>query len=245
MTVIYTKPGDEFAATLHNAPTGIAEDLLVGVEDTYGVVVVAYSNADITEIDPGVYTAHLTAPEDAPRDCLVIWRNGPTSTSDDLYVSPIPPGPLDPSSVTTTVQAVANMLHARTKDSLGNEVGTFTDDTRPTEAQVEGLIADAAGDLVSELGGEPCNDRLAAKGRAVVAFKAAMLVELSYFPEQVQSGQSPYDKIKDLYDNGLKEVVKGVAEECGGQGSGDDGVGNLPQYDFDQIVDPIGKDTVL
>lgn len=146
------------------------------------------------------------------------------------------------SEITTTVQSVANLLRARTKDNLGNEVGTFNENTRPTEAEVEGLISEATGDLVSGLGGDPCNDRLAAKGQTVVALRVAMLIELGYFPEQVQSGQSPYDKIRDLYDNALKEVVEGVAKECGGQGSGDDGAGNLPKYDFDQRVAPLGKD---
>jgi hypothetical protein len=131
-------------------------------------------------------------------------------------------------------------------DPDGNMVGTFVDEedgrTRPTEEQVQGLIDEAVAEVSSQLGGNPCNERLVLRARTAAAQYAAMLVELSYFPEQVQSNRSPYAQIKELYDQGLKALAMSVSEECGGQGAGDGGAGNLPVFNFDQTVDPIGKD---
>lgn len=132
------------------------------------------------------------------------------------------------SDYTPEVSAVGTLLNLRTKDGNGNVVGTFQDKqgddeataTRPTATQVTELIAQAVGSVASRVGStipdapdDPDAYRNAAK--SLVALRAAMLVELIYFPEQVRSDRSAYSEYKDLYDEGLETLASQVAEEGG------------------------------
>jgi hypothetical protein len=141
---------------------------------------------------------------------------------------------------------VAALLRARTKDTNGNEVGDFNDDTRPTGAEVESLISSAVGEVSSRIGTDtPCEAGLLQRSKGSAALYAAMLVELSYFPEQVRTDRSPYDRYKELYDDGITSLSEEVISRCGeDEGESDvEGSGLLPYYAFgDQ--DPIGRRTV-
>jgi hypothetical protein len=118
--------------------------------------------------------------------------------------------------ITPSVLDVAQLLRARTKNSSGMEVGTFTDDTRPTSAQVAGLAAQAATHIQVRLGTSPPSEILGdAKGCA--ALLTAMLVELSYFPEQVDSGRSPYDQLRALLDLRLGVLASWVGGGVAGE----------------------------
>ena len=135
---------------------------------------------------------------------------------------------------TPTASDVGALLRARTKDTNGNEVGTFNDDTRPTGDQVSSLAADAAARVASAMGTDaPCPDNadkvaaVNAKAKAAARIYAAMLVELSYFPEQVESGRSPYDRLEKLWSKEVAALTEYVAEECGG-GSDAGGSGGIP-----------------
>jgi hypothetical protein len=108
---------------------------------------------------------------------------------------------------TPEVADVGALLRARTKDTAGNEVGTFNEDTRPTGAQVETLITQAQADLVAELGSDDVSPRYLESAKRLVIIGAAMNVELSYFPEQVGTGRSPYDQLSDLYERRLKSFM--------------------------------------
>lgn len=126
------------------------------------------------------------------------------------------------------VAAVGAILRARTKDRSNNELGTFTATTRPTEAQVVALIPEAQGDVASAVGAELPEDRWPA-ARLVAAIQTALLVELSYFPEQVATGRSPYAELKALYDERLgrlRESAEDAGIDVPGLGAGD------PQYAF-------------
>lgn len=132
---------------------------------------------------------------------------------------------------TPELAAVGALLRARTKDDDGNELGTFTADTRPTGEQVTALIPDALGDVASVVGNE-IPEPLRSQARFVVALGTAMLVELSYFPEQVGTVTSPYDNLKVLYDERLARLR--TAMESGDvdlPGVGEPGSGD-PQFAF-------------
>jgi hypothetical protein len=98
-----------------------------------------------------------------------------------------------------SVVAVSALLRARTKDSTGLEVGTFNDDTRPTSAQVLSLIDLAVVDVQTILGTSP-PDYLADAAKSTATLKAAMYVELSYYPEQVRSDRSAYHDYQQMYE---------------------------------------------
>lgn len=151
------------------------------------------------------------------------------------------------SEITPTVADVGAMLRARTKDQY-KELGTFTEDTRPTGTQVTLLIAEAEGEVSSRIGSiEPCSAVLVASSKRMVALYAALLVEMSFFPEQIKDN-SPYDRLKDLYDDGITALSTAVEEQCGtdtvGSASGD-GLVQGPVFDFSTALPPIPKDGIL
>lgn len=102
-----------------------------------------------------------------------------------------------------TPDVVGAILRTRTKDTNGNEIGTFNEDTRPSGVQVASLILQGAGDLALAVGSPDLPEILWDSARTVAAYRTGMLIELTYFPEQVALGRSPYPQLKELYDEAL------------------------------------------
>jgi hypothetical protein len=128
---------------------------------------------------------------------------------------------------------VARLLRARTKDSSGEELGEWTDDTRPTLDEVQDIVDLAVDELTSAIGGADVPDACTRGARSTSALLASMLVELSYFPEQVRSDRSAYSEYKDLYDKQLallQECVNagGAGADAGGVGTGFHNVPVIP-----------------
>lgn len=145
---------------------------------------------------------------------------------------------------TPGVAAVGAILRARTKDTNGLEVGTFNADTRPTDEQVTLSIGQAVAD-VAEVVGDDIPDRTWDAARYVSALGTALQVELSYFPEQIGTGRSPYAQLKVLYDERLARLKAAViAGEAGGP-SADPGAALAPAFAFPMDGDPfiIGRRT--
>lgn len=125
---------------------------------------------------------------------------------------------------------VGGILRTRTKDDHGNELGTFTDSTRPTAAQVAERLGSATNDVAEAVGME-VPAALVGRARSVAALGAALEIELSFFPEQIGTGRSPYEQLKVLYDDRLRRLV--TAAQSGGDedaGTGADAGG--PSYAF-------------
>jgi hypothetical protein len=106
------------------------------------------------------------------------------------------------SDYTPTIDDVGALLRARTKDSDGEEIGTFTPTTRPTDTEVETLIGQAAG-YMSLFVGDDTPQALWEEIGDVVSIRAAMTIELSYYPEQVASDRSAYAQYKLLWDEAV------------------------------------------
>lgn len=142
------------------------------------------------------------------------------------------------------VADVGNRLRARTKDTNGNEVGTFTADTRPTDQQCQALVLRATADVAMRVGAE-LPSAVWDDARSVASVRAAMLVEMSYFPEQIGTANSPYAQLKALYDDDIKSLILAV-EAAGGDVIGNDpGAPLPPQGSFPMTGDPyiIGRGT--
>jgi len=132
------------------------------------------------------------------------------------------------SDYTPDVASVGALLRARTRDTNGNEIGTFTEQTRPTGDQVLSLIRTAVGDLSSAVGSDLAETfHVAAQQLAV--YRAAALIELSFYPEQVALGRSPYAQILALYNDALAALRLAI-EDAGGEVPGDPGgeAGGVP-----------------
>lgn len=131
----------------------------------------------------------------------------------------------DPNPIIPTVAQVGALLRARTQDSHDDELGTFTDDTRPTEAEATELITAASGTIynsVGDLSGLTCvnADLIRSNAQYMTSLLAACLIELSYFPEQVRSDRSPFQQYYDILTSeqlGMPALIDAVAECRGGE----------------------------
>lgn len=141
-----------------------------------------------------------------------------------------------------TVDAVGALLRARTKDTNGRELGTFTPATRPTELQVIELRDQAVADLADVIHSDDPNNptpippRLYGSASRVAALETAMAIELGYYPEQVATGRSPYAQLKELRDERLSAFLRAL-EDAGHDtdadtGGGDSGVPAAPTGGF-------------
>ena len=121
--------------------------------------------------------------------------------------------PTDPLTIPwrPTVDDVAALLRARTKDASMHELGTFTDQTRPTDAEVELLITNGCAKVASAVGWEIPADAWA-EGLHLAAIWAACEVELSYWPEQVRTERSAYAQLHEMYVYDLPIFVDYVAQ---------------------------------
>jgi len=126
---------------------------------------------------------------------------------------------------TPTVADVAALIRARTKDGNGNELGTFTAATRPTEVQAQEAIDHAVVALHEKVG--PIGERCAPTAQLAAAYGAAAEIELSYFPEQARTDRSPYQFLVKRYEallEGVRACVLGDLPGIGPEG-GPTGVG--------------------
>lgn len=120
-----------------------------------------------------------------------------------------------------TPDDVAALLRARTQDNTDVEVGQWTTGTRPTLVEVERILAMAQANVLGKTGSLDelvcaTADDILTQAAFLVALLAAMLVELSYFPEQVNSDRSAYTHYKDLWDTAVVDLVEAVAECAAG-----------------------------
>lgn len=128
-----------------------------------------------------------------------------------------------------TVAQVGAMLRARTRDSEGVEQGTFTPDTRPTDAQVTELIAVAADIVTASVGAIPVDSPCEASTWVVVALGTVCLIEKSYFPEQIETGRSAYEQYRQEYEAVLTQLAR-----CLGVTIGVDGQ-QVASFEFAQV----------
>lgn len=109
------------------------------------------------------------------------------------------------------VDDVGEILRARTVTRNGEEIGTFNAYTRPTDVAVMNLINDAASDVQDAIGPEvnvPASLYPQAEDLATIG--AALLIELGYFPEQINSGRSPYPQLLEQYNTKLKRLQNAI-----------------------------------
>lgn len=243
--MIYAKPGATYTAVLNAEDEGLVGTLTVQLERGDGTTVVAATTAGIVEVEPMIYAAEgLVAPTDKGT-YVVVWDNAGERGAEELIVGYSSPEESQ-SDVTwaPTVGEVAALIRARTKIPGGVEVGTFTANTRPTASEVESLIGQAVEHVSAAIGGDPCNERLEGSAKASSAMLAAILVEQSYWPEQAEARGSSASRLESLFNARMKSLTAAVAEQCGGQGEGDEGgnSGALAAGSFNDGHALIGRD---
>lgn len=119
--------------------------------------------------------------------------------------------PVDRTQCTPTSDDVALLVATRTIDSTGDELGTFTSDTRPTDVQTDALIGQALTMVLT-----PLPDRFSSslydRVSQAVALQTAILVETSFYREQANTGSITALQAR------LGEMLTAVAEDAGGAG---------------------------
>lgn len=128
-----------------------------------------------------------------------------------------------------SVQDVADLVRARTRDDVGQEVGTFTEATRPTGEAVERLIAQEAalvGLRTGNLDALACPDTASVHlGIAtVIAKRVAAIIEASYRPDELAEGRT----VADFYEGSQEDdlaAAEAAAAACRAWTSDDEDAG--------------------
>lgn len=120
-----------------------------------------------------------------------------------------------------SVEDVAELLPQRTKGEYGKD-GEFNEGTNPTKKQVEGILEKAksriAGKLNLKGAKDICSDGPIELAKEVHALRAAMMVELTFFQNQLRTDQSPYKALKEEFEEGIKDLVADYENMCGSEG---------------------------
>jgi hypothetical protein len=109
-----------------------------------------------------------------------------------------------------TLADVGAILRARTT-VMGTEVGTFDETTRPKAGEVDELIDMSVAELALLLPDE-VPDRYLPFAQRLVALRTAMAIEISYDPDRLEADSTAYDRLKDMYDSGLRALLDGLAD---------------------------------
>lgn len=153
------------------------------------------------------------------------------------------------SDYTPELTDVAAFIRTRTRTAAGREVGTFNPDsevdtpteTRPTAEQAGLLIETAVDKIEGAVGpdipdGPSTNDpdSIRKLAKRVTAILSAMLVELTFFPEQVNSGRSAYPQLKEMFDEDMAELTNAIQAVGGTAIDPGDTAGDhpLPSFSF-------------
>jgi hypothetical protein len=113
-------------------------------------------------------------------------------------------GTASEAQIRPALEDVANLIAAYTT-SMGNELGTFTADTRPTDTEVDALIDVAVSDLHSRINVPIPGDK-AAEARNLVALQTATLIQTSRFPDNLDTDRSAYSQYSTMYLQGAEAL---------------------------------------
>ena len=142
------------------------------------------------------------------------------------------------------VAEVASYIRARTKIAGGGEAGTFTEGTKPTEEQAEGIIDQAVRRVASEIGASPCTDDLQADAKTCAAMYAAILIETSYYPETTSNAGSSAVRLEALWKPQMNTLAEAVSLLCGEGTGGEGGADQHPPahatFDERRLIGPNG-----
>lgn len=138
-----------------------------------------------------------------------------------------------------TTQEVAGYIPTRPKLPGGVVLVDFTEDTIPSQEQIEAKIVGAT-EYVYARTGVITDPDLQANAESLIGILAAMFTELGFYPEQVNNDKSPYKELKKLFDEGYAALI----EALGGEGASaiDDGVDGItvtekqPSYAFPETT---------
>lgn len=227
---IDSNPGRTFTTFVTGAPTGRVDEIGYKVQPAGGGVdLIARTVAGIVEGPVGVYTAEdvLVPPLAELGTYFVVWDDpdlGLVSEEHDMLV-------LSVLGWAPEIQDVADLLMARTRTRGGALAREFNENTDPTGVDVAGLIAKATNDVAGVLG-DSVPEAFADKAKNLATIRAAMYLELGWYPEQITTNRSPYREFKDLYEKGLLKLEEEIEQAAGTDGVEAGITAGMPSYAF-------------
>lgn len=145
-----------------------------------------------------------------------------------------------------SLRDVAVHIRNRTVERASNKfLGTFTSKTRPTDEEAWETIGLAIDDIEADTGrlDRPGIGPVSWKAvKSLAALRAAMLIERSYYGEQIGTNKSPYPALERDWERRLPKVVDAVAEDLVAEveptpdSDNATGGGTTPTVDNDLVV---------
>jgi hypothetical protein len=215
--------GDQITASIIDPAGGLPAGLKLGarVETPYTrAIVSAYQRGTLAN---GQWTVTVDGVLEAG-GYLFVWRTDdaePPYYEVFLPIEIVPEGatsadgsgvypPVDAEAIRPSTDDVATLERTRIVDPGGGDPGTFTADTHPTAAEVEKLI-DAAIDDVMVLIPYAIDPRHYEQVRNAVTLYSAVLVESSYFREQMEEGSVAL--YREMYEATIASINARATED--------------------------------
>jgi hypothetical protein len=136
-------------------------------------------------------TLHATLPAGWYR---VVWID---DAANEQAAPAIHNGAASEDQIRPALEDVANLVASYTS-SMGQELGTFTPGTRPTDTEVDMLIDVAVADLHARIP-VPIPDAHAEEARDLIALQTATLIQTSRFPDNLDTDRSAYTQYAAMY----------------------------------------------
>jgi len=230
--------GAEINAAIDDPPGGLENPLGARVEMPYTRAIVSYYRLAKQDPTTGVWTVTL---DGVPFAGLFqfVWRtneaepephpNRPSGLEFEVFlplqVSTQVDGsgewypamgenypPVNTDEVTPTVDDVAQLERTRTVDDLGNEYITFTDATRPTEAEVQRIISDSVPIVLGMLPTVFAPHHWP-RVKMLVSLYCAMTIEGSFFKEQALARGNANMPWEPEYTSALTNLENTINED--------------------------------
>jgi hypothetical protein len=165
------------------------------------------ASADPTNPDALNLTTSLATTQEGFFALTLIDTNGASS-------QPIVQVMNQPSEIRPTVAELGAFMRARTvaAGSGGEEQGTFNGSTRPTAVEADGSINSAVSAVLMQTG-EEIPDHLIAQAKFAVLLYSAMLVELTFYRNEVNRDQSSYAQYEELFNRTITALCSAIADE--------------------------------
>jgi hypothetical protein len=213
-----------FSTTLAD-PAGEINDLGARIEVPITRAIVTAWVAAGRDVTGSIWTVELEAPLVAG-DYLLVWRDGgpeppqfeafiPLVAVTAAAVVEVDFPVVDRDAVTPTVEMVAALERTRTTAGGGGDTfdqgeTTFTEDTRPTAAEVEALIEQATPMVLLELPDKFLETHYEAVQHAIALY-TALLIEGSYY--RTQTAEGAVDLWRTLYTTSLANLQSAIDKD--------------------------------
>ena len=209
--------GQQFSAMLVD-PAGIPRTLGARVEVPVTRSIASAWTAAV--LSGSVWTVTLDSPP-FPGDYCLVWQTSDYPPSFEAFCPLWAVNPTDvvnsgvdfplitDGDVTPTVHDIALLERTRTVEEGSREALSFTADTRPSVHEVEMIIPQAVDAVIAELPYKTCDPQHYPQIKRAVALMTAILIEGSFFREQVpQGGASLWRTLYDVAMTGLSSRMQ-------------------------------------